>query len=154
MNNVYSVDAKFAALFDIDGTLADVSHRRHFVESRPKNWKAFYSRMSDDTTNRQIALIAHALKRAGYRIVLVTGRPDEYETTTRIWLKRRFIIYDDLFMRKAGDNRPDEIIKAELLNKIQEAGYVIDMVFDDRKKVVDMWRSKGLLCLQVAEGDF
>jgi len=27
-------------------------------------------------------------------------------------------------------------------------------VFDDRDKVVKMWRNQGLRCCQVAEGDF
>lgn len=28
-------------IFDIDGTLADIAHRRHHVETKPKNWSAF-----------------------------------------------------------------------------------------------------------------
>ena len=27
-------------------------------------------------------------------------------------------------------------------------------VFDDRNKLVDMWRKNGLVCFQVADGDF
>jgi hypothetical protein len=30
----------------------------------------------------------------------------------------------------------------------------VAMVFDDRNQVVDMWRSNGLTCFQVAKGDF
>ena len=30
----------------------------------------------------------------------------------------------------------------------------VAMVFDDRQQVVDMWRSNGLTCFQVADGDF
>ena len=26
---------------DIDGTVADCSHRLHWIQSKPKNWKAF-----------------------------------------------------------------------------------------------------------------
>ena len=28
------------------------------------------------------------------------------------------------------------------------------MVFEDRKRVADMWRSKGIRCCQVAPGDY
>ena len=30
-------------IFDLDGTLADISHRRHLVESAPKRWREFYA---------------------------------------------------------------------------------------------------------------
>ena len=37
---------------------------------------------------------------------------------------------------------------------IEEFGGKIDLVFDDRNKVVDMWRARGTTVVQVAEGDF
>jgi len=33
-------------------------------------------------------------------------------------------------------------------------GGKIDLIFDDRQKVVDMWRDKGFTVVQVADGDF
>jgi hypothetical protein len=33
-------------------------------------------------------------------------------------------------------------------------GYEPIMVFDDRNQVVKMWRERGIVCAQVAEGDF
>jgi hypothetical protein len=33
-------------------------------------------------------------------------------------------------------------------------GGQIDLIFDDRNKVVDMWRAKGFNVVQVADGDF
>ena len=32
-------------IFDIDGTLADVSERIHHVRKKPKNWNAFFQGM-------------------------------------------------------------------------------------------------------------
>ena len=61
--------------------------------------------------------------------------------------------YDDLFMRMAGDKRPDYVVKKDILDnfiKISDVWFVLD----DRKSVVDMWRKAGLRCLQVQEGDF
>jgi hypothetical protein len=34
--------AKEIVIFDIDGTLSDVSERVHHLRKRPKNWKAFF----------------------------------------------------------------------------------------------------------------
>jgi hypothetical protein len=33
-------------IFDIDGTLADVSERIHRVKKKPKNWPAFFQGMA------------------------------------------------------------------------------------------------------------
>ena len=45
-------------IFDMDGTLADVSHRKHFVENNPKNWEAFYKAMINDKPNSPVIMIA------------------------------------------------------------------------------------------------
>jgi hypothetical protein len=60
----------------------------------------------------------------------------------------------ELFMRNANDYRPDEIVKKEIYEREIKGKYDIICVFDDRNKVVDMWREEGFLCCQVAEGDF
>ena len=59
-------------------------------------------------------------------------------------------------MRSAGDRRHDHIIKREWLHKFREENpkKVIKGVFEDRSQVVDMWREEGLICYQVAPGDF
>lgn len=60
----------------------------------------------------------------------------------------------ELHMRPAGDRRRDSIVKAELFDRHVRDQYRVLVVLDDRKQVVEMWRSLGLTCLQVAEGDF
>ena len=49
---------------------------------------------------------------------------------------------------------PDEKLKKQMLDESLATVEDIFCVFDDRQKVVDMWRSLGLTCLQVAPGDF
>jgi hypothetical protein len=56
--------------------------------------------------------------------------------------------YRHLFMRRAGDSRPDQVIKREILDLIPKDR--VAYVLDDRQQVVDMWRAQGLTCLQVA----
>lgn len=64
-------------------------------------------------------------------------------------LDKEYGILYDLFMREA-----DYIVKAELFDKYVRHNYNVIGVLDDRTQVVNMWRSMGLTCLQVAPGDF
>ena len=57
-------------------------------------------------------------------------------------------------MRTPKDNRKDCIIKRELFDAHIKGKYYIDFVLDDRNQMVDLWRSMGLTCLQVADGNF
>lgn len=131
---------------DIDGTLADVGHRLHFVTKKPKNWKGFFEAMIKDSLNVWCAVLLQAMARQGYKIFLVSGRPEDYRSHTEEWLKKHKVTYDKLLMRKAGDFRKDDIVKRELLYKIGKEKILF--VVDDRQSVVDMWRKEGLLCLQ------
>jgi hypothetical protein len=59
-----------------------------------------------------------------------------------------------LYMRPARDSRDDGIVKSELLDRIIADGYEPWLAIDDRDRVVEMWRARGLTCLQCAPGDF
>ena len=56
-------------------------------------------------------------------------------------------------MRKAGDNRKDWKIKAELWNNIQQDFNIVAMI-DDRDQVVHIGRRLGYTMIQVNYGDF
>ena len=59
-----------------------------------------------------------------------------------------------MLMRRTKDYRSDDIVKKEMLDEMRAIGYNPTLVFDDRDRVVKMWRENGLRCFQVAEGDF
>lgn len=141
-------------LFDVDGTLADITHRLHHIENQPKDWDAFFAACPRDKPIGHICNLARAL--SGHApIVLVSGRSDAVRTETDYWIKVCAQIgFADLYMRKAGDHRPDDIVKGELLDQILDAGWKPLMAFDDRDRVVKMWRKRGIPCAQVADGDF
>lgn len=158
-------------IFDIDGTIANIEHRRHFVASKPKNWPAFARAMKDDTPHDDIIYLMQILYDAGATILLASGRGVEDAVTTVDWLTQQGIVcvpldrfeaphcrvgYAELYMRAEKDYRSDVIVKSEILDEIIEdmGGEEPFMVFDDRDGVVKMWRSRGLRCLQVAPGDF
>ena len=140
-------------VFDIDGTLADLSHRLHHIEKKPKNWDAFFAKSADDKAIAHICDLARHLSKVA-PVVFVSGRSDRVRRDTEDWLEREVGLRGPLYMRKGRDRRPDYIVKAELLDLLQADGYRPIMAFDDRDQVVKMWRAKGVPCAQVAEGNF
>lgn len=140
-------------LFDIDGTVADCSHRLHHIEKHPKDWDAFFAMTDGDMAIPHIAELAHHLN-ALAPVVFVTGRGAESRAATEGWLVRHGWQNIRLYMRAAGDRRDDGIVKSELLDQILADGFVPIMAFEDRTRVVRMWRARGIPCAQVAPGDF
>ena len=143
---------KNAVIFDLDGTLCDVRHRRHFVTEKPKNWKAWNEEMVNDTLNEPVALVYHLLKQLTfYDVILVSGRSEDYREKTEKWLKDHAIAYDALYMRAHKDNRDDAVVKSEIADEIEKT-HNIFCVFDDRKRVVDMWTNRGIWVFDVGQG--
>lgn len=143
-----------AIIVDLDGTLCDTKHRQHLVEK--KKWDEFYEALVDDRPHDWCERLVQAMGEKGYEIVFVSGRPEKYRTATLDWFDRvdsDFRCYP-LFMRKDGDFRQDAIIKEEIYREHIEPQFDVQFCVDDRKQVVDMWRSIGLTCLQCAEGNF
>jgi len=143
-------------IFDIDGTLADLSHRLHFIENKPADWDGFFEACPGDAPINDVIDIAGRLAATGARIVLVTGRSDAIEEKTLDWLRAHKVPFLTMYMRKAGDHRSDDVVKAELLANLLEDwdNEPILGVFEDRQQVVDMYRAKGLRVYQVAPGNF
>ena len=176
-------------IFDLDGTLANCDHRRHFVENNfycdhwhkipnhplkmcencnilYKNWKpdweAFNEACDKDEPNRPIVDIFNRLNEEIYgfpRIDLEiwSGRSESVRKKTEIWLKNNVSQsgYYELKMRPIGNYQPEwELKEFWFLDEIIGKGRKIDMVFEQRKYIVDMWRRRGITCLQVASGDF
>lgn len=149
-------------LFDIDGTIADLSHRLHYIkpeyDSRgmlpPKNYDAFFAACHLDRPIPHMWSLMNDLLNLGVRFVYVSGRSDQCRNATAEWLDRHDFPTGPIYMRTAGDHRPDHIVKGELLDKLLADGWVPIMAFDDRDQVVKMWRERGIPCAQVADGDF
>jgi len=141
-------------IFDVDGTLMDIEHRRHFVVQRPKDFDAFREATSQDTAKEDIFAVAKALKAAGHRIIISSGRNKSQRAVTLKQLMGAGLVFDALYMRSDKDYRPDDEVKSQMLDKMIKDGFNPTMAFDDRQRVVDMWRDRGLTVAQVAPGDF
>lgn len=147
-------------LCDLDGTLADCSHRVHHVQKvdgsglkRKPDWDAFYAGVGDDGIHRPVLALLTRMLTSFYTVTFVTGRPERCRKDTVRWLEEWGIHEHFLHMRKDGDYRADYIVKQEILDAHIDKDRVL-FVLDDRQQVVDMWRRNGLVCFQVAKGDF
>ena len=145
-------------IVDLDGTLALNLHRYHFIDKSTGNkvdWNSYFEACDKDLPNKPVIESIRALKEFGYQIHIFSARGDIVKAKTIKWLERYFVPYDHLTMRKMDSFIPDEDLKKSWLLKYYP-DYKNDIlcVFDDREKVVKMWRSLGLTCFQVAEGDF
>jgi FMN phosphatase YigB (HAD superfamily) len=142
-------------VFDIDGTLADIEHRLDYVRSKPKNWKAFDAGIPNDAVNPYVAEVFDAMIMGGHTVILASGRSERTRIATQDWLRKNgFSSYDKLYMRPADDYRGDDIVKREILDEIiADYGKKPDMVFDDRPRVVRMWREAGIFVFNVYQGE-
>jgi predicted kinase len=138
-------------IFDIDGTLAIMGNRS------PYDW----AKVGLDTVNQPVVKILEMIISSDPRIVklariiILSGRDSVCREETIEWLEDNGIDeWDGFWMRPEGDTRKDSIIKQELYEQHIKGKYNVLGIFDDRNQVVEMWRSLGLPCFQVAEGDF
>jgi uncharacterized HAD superfamily protein len=147
-------------IFDIDGTLYDHNHRLKYLFTNPPDWERFKSDIHLDTKISEINDVLISLHKE-HRIIFCTGRDRSLEEITisqilKLYEKSSIYINKSkilLYMRSVNDMRQDDAVKLDLLKDMQNDGLDPKVVFEDRKSVVNMWRKKGLICLQVAEND-
>lgn len=146
-----------AYIFDIDETLSDCSHRLHFITGDNKDWDSFYATCVDDTPIYDVVALLRALDALDIKIIFVTGRLEQCRFDTENWLQKYTGVWagrNNMFMRKDGDHRPDYQVKREIYERKIKDKYEILGIFEDRQQCVDMWRSLGLTCFQVANGNY
>jgi hydroxymethylpyrimidine pyrophosphatase-like HAD family hydrolase len=140
-----------AVIFDLDGTLCDDSHRMHLLGSPgvKKDYKAYNALLHLDKVKEAVKMTLNGFHMYGCKIFLVTGRFEEVREATEKWLVENQITYDGLVMRDNKDYRSGDIVKREELNKIRACGYDVIAAFEDRQKLIDMFREEGLVCFAV-----
>jgi len=134
-----------AYIFDIDGTLA------HILEGGRSPYAG--TRVHEDVLDDNVAHVMRALA-ADHYLIVMSGRDAKYQGPTADWLAANGVEFDELYMRPEGDTRKDQVVKAELFDRHVRHRFNVLGVFDDRDRVVAMWRALGLTTYQVAEGAF
>ncbi len=139
-------------LVDMDGTLADHTHRLHLAPMKGDSWDAFNKDMWADPVNEAIADVVRILS-AYYKIVIATSRPSHCLDVTVSWLRRNTISHRAIFMRPPDDNRPDVDVKRDMLQEIRDAGFDPILAIEDRVFVGKMYEEAGITCLLHGAGD-
>jgi hypothetical protein len=121
-------------VIDIDGVLADVGHRLHFLDRRPKDWKGFFAAARTDPDHPEgLALVGELA--VDHEIVLLTGRPEGCRADTEAWLADHGIGFELLIMRPTTDRRPAADVKVGLLGILARDRTVAVLVDDDETVV-------------------
>ncbi len=131
------------AVLDIDGVLADVRHRLRFVQSRPKDWDAFFAAAPDDTPLPRGLLRATELAERG-AVTYLTGRPERCRADTETWLHAHGFPKARVVMRPDHDRRPARQFKLEQVGLLA-AATTVDLIVDDDPLVVDTLKAAGFV---------
>ena len=142
-------------VFDLDGTLADCTHRLPLIQCDKPDWDAFYGACVLDAPIYPVLNTLRALQYSGSITVEIwTGRSDLVRDGTERWLAN-LGLFCPVRMRSHGDHTSDDRLKESWLLTDIKLGYEKpDLVFEDRQRVVDMWRRNDVTCCQVAPGGF
>lgn len=127
------------AVFDIDGVLADVSHRLHFLDVH--RWEKFFAAAHADPLLDEGAQRLRAAQDA-HDVVYLTGRPERNRRLTRDWLARHGLPTGPLHMRPDDDHRPARYVKREVLRRLARHRE-ISMILDDDPAVVRVLEADG-----------
>ena len=138
-------------IVDLDGTISDDIHRRKFLYTIPKDWDGYMDACAEDEPVEGVVWMVRQIHCLGSTEVEIwTGRPERLRDVTLHWLRGNGVPFSRLRMRPDDDWRDVNEIKGEWLDQLELEGDSVRFVVDDRNKCVAYWRSRGLLCLQVA----
>ena len=132
-------------IVDIDGTLADHTGIRNAYDTSKYHL--------DRPKEKVVQFVQEQHYRLGKKIILCSGRHDAFRDVTEEWIFEHVKIPFALYMRE-HEGRDDSVEKLWLFDTYIRDSYNVEFVLDDRDRVVKMWRTLGLLTLQVDEGDF
>lgn len=146
-----------AVIFDMDGTLANVSSIRHYLTSFDatkrrviKYFDKFHYESVNVPTNTHVANAAQVAHMLGNDIIIVTARKHKWRNHTAMWLALNNIPSDAMFMRHNDDNRPDVSVKRDILSVIRKSWNIVG-AWDDNPSIINLWKSENIPC-NIVEG--
>ena len=163
------VNQKTTIICDIDGTIANLQHRLHFIKNpdgtkrKKPDWDSFHKACVDDEPYEDVIEILHSLVRGHgngcnvcgaveREVYFFSGRNESVRKETIEWLEKNVSIpVEDgsLYMRSEGDRRPDTTVKYEMMYELKIMPEDVLCILDDRQSVVNMWRENGFRVMQI-----
>lgn len=137
-----------AIIVDIDGTVADLTHRLHHLETpgKKRDWDSFYATQELDTPMpKTIEFVKDKSK--DHSVLFITGRPDDYAGVTKDWLDSHFPgLNYELYMR--SDYTPPAEYKKSVYNNLIKDRYQVVLALDDDQENLDMFSSLGIRAIK------
>src|ERR1044072_4738768 len=118
-----------AEIFDVDGTLCNVTSVRHYVTPPNRDFHSFHMASAFCPPHEEVVKRVQEAKAKGRAAIGVPARMARYRTLTRKWLQSCGIPFDSLWMRANDDFRKDAIVKREILRS-------------EERRVGKEWRSR------------
>ena len=129
-----------AALFDLDGALADISllavmhpgdPRLKELESRPDHHRVV-------PAHDWVVELAAEQRRAGIAVIVLTSRRERWRERSKEWLVMQRVPFDALIMRADTDDRPEvEFKRAALVDPAAVRGSARSRRQPDRDQIVE-----------------
>ena len=138
---------KLLVLCDIDGTVANNSHRQNLLH-KFSDWDAFFAKMGSDKPIKKIINDVKILKEEGKKIIFITGRPEKYRKLTQIWLDKYVLEDYSLIMRKDNDKRNKIEVKKELFLENINKNEVL-CFFENDTDLINLWKEMNLNVINV-----
>ena len=142
-----------AVIFDMDGTLCDVtSVRHHILDRRRRKYHAFHYGSLFCPPIAWVVDELHNYRRANFDIIIVTARREMWRELTTNWMGSVGIPHTELHMRGQDDERKDKLVKSDILDRLL-INYDIKHAFDDNPSIIELWNERGIPCTVVPGWD-
>lgn len=138
-----------AVIVDLDGTLVDVRDIEHHVSGPEQDYAAFHAASADAPADAEVLTAVREVHASGLAVLVVTSREFVWRDLTLDWLVAHEVPYDELVMRIVGDYRPDHVVKAEMLDRLEADGYVVQRAWEDRDEIAELWAGRGIEVVRV-----
>lgn len=124
-------------IFDVDGTLTD----EYFYDDEVANLRA----------KEAVVSIARSIQTLHPdNFFVVTARGEHLRAGTEQWLYKQGLTPNFLFMRVTGDRRPDALVRADQVRKVQEITSGPWVLFDDNLgNCQEVEKSLGVPCIHI-----
>lgn len=152
-------------VFDLDGTLADVRHRMHFIRPDPavdpvtgkkvkRRFDLFHMACDQDGVVEPVAYFYRKfVADPDVIVVVLSGRDHAAYDLTLEWFRQNDLpLPDELLLKRGDQHTPDVDQKRFQADRMEKRyGRPIDMVFEDRDRVVAMWKDRGTFVFNVEQ---
>lgn len=154
-------------IFDLDGTLADCGHRMHHIMPQPpidpvtgkknkRRYDLFHHACVDDTVIEPVAGFYRTfVADPAVTVVVLSGRDAAtYDKTVQWFADNSLPMPDELLLKQGDQQLPDVEQKRFHADRLEKKyGKPISMVFEDRARVVAMWKARGTFVFNVDQAD-